>query len=161
MYIAIFLMGISTKLMDGFRLRKYDLKEIFYLIVLSLFFLFGLYYATLYPALFAGVFFGLLLANKLDTGFFYILGLLLVIILLFLVYELHPNLLYLVIFTMASYLDEMDFPILQGYRPFLPLIGLIISIISNNYTYFFNILSFDIGYNLISKYKKKLLKHIF
>lgn len=170
-YLIQFLIGIFTKLTDaivddGFKLVKY-IEYILGIIYGSLIAYQIINVPIIRPLLF-GTMLAVILTKKIDHKAHY-LGILIAGISLFFIDLLKINYLLLVIFLFAALWDEIlnDYfdkkkikniisKILK-YRIVLETTALLVSIILNQWVFFFAILSFDLGYILTNYQIKTLL----
>ena len=161
-FILMFLSGIFCKITDDIIDKKLRLKNWVYLfgaLYGGLIFVLLINY-TILSSLLLGTVIGTVVSKKIDhkAHFFAIV---IIFISLFFIDLLKINYVLLVVFSLASLLDEVVsrfyrkkkniiFKILE-YRILLEIIALVVSISVNNYIFFFAILSFDVGYLLIYK----------
>ncbi|MBL7054151.1 hypothetical protein ISS05_00140 [Candidatus Woesearchaeota archaeon] len=184
--IISFLTGISTKLVDlieddGLRLFKFD--KFVFAVIYGLLMGYVISNYNLIASLWIGTVFALILARKIDTKA-HIAGIISALVFVVILGLGRVNILFLVIFFTAAFLDEMlsDFaegkPLLKNQllkkpnkikinknirkilelRPFLEISALIISFIIWNFSLFGAILFFDLGYILSSRVGLKLKK---
>ena len=163
-YILMFFSGIFCKITDEIIDRKLMLKNWMYL--------FGALYGGLifilivkYPvlaSLLLGTVIGTIITKKIDHKAHF-LGVVIILISLFFIDLLRINYILLVVFSLASLLDEIVsefyrknknivFKILE-YKILLEIAALVVSIAVGEWVFFFGILSFDIGYLLVGKAK--------
>ena len=178
--IISFLTGISTKLVDliednGLRLFKFDK----YIFAVTYGILMGYIISNynLIAPLWIGVIFALILAKKIDTKA-HVTGLISALIFVAFFGFGKINILFLIIFLIAAFLDELlsDFadgrPLLKNkflkfkikvnkhikkifeLRPLLEISALAISFIIGDFSIFLAILFFDVGYNLTARLKR-------
>ncbi len=157
--IALFLSGFSTKMLDGFRMRKFNVKEVIYSLVFSGFTLSGFFLGLrLVPELVIGLILALILAGKMDTGVFKAMSALFITVFVYFLLHQSINIYLLPGFLIASFLDELE--IARGYRPFLPLFSLLVGFIFS-FQYFFAILAFDAGYTIAYFIKPRFISWFF
>ena len=163
-YILMFFSGLFCKLTDEIIDKKLKLKKLVYL--------FGALYGGLifvllinYPvlsSLLLGTVIGAIITKKIDHKAHF-LGVVIIFISLFFIDILKINYILLIVFSLASSLDEVlsefyrknkniIFKVLE-YRILLEVAALIVSLVLNQWIFFFGILSFDMGYLLVGKAK--------
>ena len=136
LFIAFFA-GIFTKLAD-------NTHKLIYGIIYGILLAINISFAP-FSSLFVGTILAEVLAGKIDNKAHY-LGL----IALLPIFFIDINLFELALFLIFAYLDELFERYKEGIRPFLPLSSLFYSLYSSNPYYFLGLISFDIGYNIVS-----------
>ena len=180
--LVSFFTGISVKIVDliedeGLRLFKFD--KYLFAIVYGILIGFVISNYDLVASLWIGTIFAMILAKKIDSKT-HIIGLIFVVVYLFFFSIGNINLILLIIFLIIAFIDEIindlvdNKPILKNpflqfkkikmneklkkvlsLRPLLEISALIVSIIINNYSLFYAILFFDMGYQLSNVLLKK------
>jgi hypothetical protein len=168
-YIIQFLIGVFSKLTDaiaddGFKLFK-NIEYLFGLIYGLLIAYLIINFAVIRPLLF-GTILAVILTKKIDHKAHY-LGISIPVVSLFFIYLLKINYLLLVIFLFAALWDEIlndyfdkkkiknKISKILKYRIILETTALIVSIILNQWVFFFAILSFDFGYIMMDRLTNK------
>ena len=177
--IISFLTGISTKLVDliednDLKLFKFDK----YLFAIAYGLLIGYIISNynLIAPLWIGTIFALIVAKKIDTKA-HVIGLLSALIFVVFFGLGKINILFLIIFLIAAFLDEILSDIAEGkpllknqflkfkikvnknikrtleMRPLLEISALAVSFIIGDFSVFLAILLFDLGYNLTTRLK--------
>jgi hypothetical protein len=160
--VAVFLSGLSSKMLDGFRIGK-SAKEIAYLAINIILVLAGAFAAlTICPEIIIALLVALPLMGKIDRLSLQLAYAAVLIVTALLVKDFSSlNLVAIAVLAIGAAVDETELPFIRDFRPAMLIASIAIGLLLWNWRELLTITLYDLGYVIAAGMKPDLMKMLF